>query len=92
MLCDARLKIDTCAPCLVEGVDSGADHARERLEAVEFSEGRLQQYCLNGASESFVIDGPGQTAGQPSRELLEGHYLEPVSTFASRREPQFAHR
>ena len=91
MRASPRLEVDARAPRFAQRVGGGAHHAGQRLDAVELAQRRRRQNGLDGLPQGIIIDGPGQSARESYRQLLERHDLETVPALPRRIEPQLAH-
>ena len=92
MVACSRLKIYAGAPSLAQRIGGGRHHSGKRLDAFELTQLRLRQNAVDGFPQRIVVDGSAQTANQSGRQLLEGHYLQPVPVMTSCVKPNFAHR
>ena len=87
----SRCEVDARAPSFVKRVGRRIDHAGKSLDALQLAHRRRGQDRLDGGAQAFVVDGPGEAAGQPNRCLLEGHDLKAMTAIAGRRQTHFSH-
>ena len=85
------MKVDSGAPGLAQSFGGRVRHAGKGLDLVEFSKRRFGENALDRNPQGLIVNRPRQAAGQPRRQLLEGHHLQAVPLLASSRKPKLMH-
>ena len=91
VLARPSLEVNSRVPRCPQRVGGGAHHAGQSLDAVELAERRIRQNRLDSLPQCIIIDGSGQSAREPCRQLLERHDLQTVPALPRRIEPQLAY-